>query len=251
MDGPWQVVSSVPSLPPGVIHVWRADVESLLPCVPYFDSLLDGGERVRGDAFHRPVDRMRHVVTRGVLRFLTGRYLDVAPRSLQFGAGAFGKPNCTSSESGHIVFNLSHSGDVVLIAFARDGDLGVDVERWNPRLEEKERRRITEVCSIAERMGIERLPSAAERERAFYSLWTRKEAYLKGAGTGISEGLSHVDVSVDEVARLVEDRRDALAVERWAMHDLDVGPGYTATLAASPSGRELTLLLASPNLFDG
>lgn len=252
MDGPWQVASSVPSLPPGVIHVWRADVESLLPCVPYFERLLEDAERARGNAFHAVADRTRYAVARGALRVLIGRYVDVAPRDIRFVVGEFGKPHCTRPEGAPMTFNISHSGDVVLFAFARDGDLGVDVEHWSPRLGALERSRIAEsVFSAAERTGIERLSPGAERRRAFYSVWSRKEAYLKGTGAGIARGLAHVEVSVDDAARLLEDRRDALAVERWTMRDLDVGPGYSATLAASPPGRELTLLLASPQLFDG
>ena len=247
----WHTASNIPSLDDASVHVWLANISSLEHCAASFAALIGADERERGSAFHSPLDRARHLVTRGALRALAGHYLDTPPTALRFERGTFGKPAIANPGAAPLAFNVSHSGDVVLLAFARAGELGVDVERWNPRLGDAERVRIAEsVFSDPERATLERMSSSAQREHAFYSLWSRKEAYLKGTGAGISGGLSHVDISMDEVARVVEDRRDARAVDRWTLCDLDVGPGYSAALAASPHGRDVTLLMPSTHLFD-
>jgi len=249
---PWPAVPVLPHLEGGHVHVWRANVAPLSACVDYFDALIDDAERTRGAAFHAPADRLRHLVTRALLRFLGGHYLGTSPAALRFELGRFGKPGIATPRDPALQFNISHSGDIVLLAFAREGDVGVDVERWQSRMGEAERSRVGEsVFSKAERSAIHALSSSAEREMAFYTLWSRKEAYLKGTGAGIAGGLSHVDVAVDAQARLIADDRDARAAERWTLRDIDVGPGYSAALASSPPGQAVVPLTLSPHLFDG
>ncbi len=248
---PWQPALQLPALARGTVHVWLANTEILASCAPRFDALIDDEERRRGNAYFAVADRMRDLITRGVLRALTGHYLDVSPYDVRFELGEFGKPYIASPRSTDLGFNVSHSGDVVLLAFVRDGDVGVDVERWHPRLGEAERAQIAEaVFSMAERAAIAALPSVQDREQAFYAIWSRKEAYLKGTGAGISAGLAHIDVSADDAARLIEDRRAPMAAERWGMHDVDAGPGYSAALACHPA-HGVELRVASPHLFLG
>ena len=247
----WQVPSSIPPLEANEVHVWHASTERFAPLLDSLASLLDASERARGDAYFAQVDRQRHLVTRGVLRTLVGHYAGKSPNAVRFDVGAFGKPSVSSPDHARLRFNVSHSGDIVLLAFARTGDLGVDVEQWNDRLGEPERTRIGDyVFSDEERAAIAQLSSAAERERAFYALWSRKEAYLKGTGAGISGGLAHVEVSIDDVARLTVDRRDASAADRWSLRDIDVGAGYSAALASSPPEQEVALLVPPLHLFD-
>lgn len=247
----WQNPSNIPPLDAGAIHLWQANTLTLAHAVDAFAAVVAPDERARGNAFHAPADRMRHLVTRGVLRTLVGRYLATSPSAVCFEVGTFGKPSVVSPLGARLTFNVSHSGDIVLLAFAREGELGVDVERWNPRLGEVERTRIGEnVFTRLERAAIATLSSAADQERAFYALWSRKEAYLKGTGAGISAGLAHVEVSAGEDARLIDDRRDPLARDRWTLRDIDVGPGYAAALASALPDREVELLMASLHLFD-
>ena len=247
---PWQPTFQFPALVPDTVHVWLAHTETLAPCARRFDALIDDKERTRGDAYLIAADRMRHLTTRGVLRALAGHYLAISPSAVRFGIGEFGKPYIASPPGAELSFNVSHSGDLVLLAFARDGDLGVDVERWHARLGDGERARLAEsVCSEAERATIADLPSALARQRAFYAIWSRKEAYLKATGAGISAGLAHIDVSADDTARLIEDRREPMAAERWGMCDVDVGPGYSAALVCSPRDRVVEQHVASPRLF--
>jgi 4'-phosphopantetheinyl transferase len=247
----WQTPSQIPSLDIGVIHLWQANTELLAEHVDAFTALVDAAERTRGDAFHAAVDRRRHLVTRGVLRTLAGHYTSTPPDAVGFELGTFGKPRIAASHGGPLSFNISHSGVVVLLAFAREGAIGVDVEQWNMRLGDVERARIGEsVFSPRERAALGALTSPQERERAFYALWSRKEAYLKGTGAGISDGLAHVEVSADEEARLIDDRRDPQARSEWALLDIEVGPRYSAALAFSPPGSTVTQLLPPPHLFD-
>lgn len=248
----FEPASHLPALAPGSVHVWLAHTGELARCARHFDALIDDDERSRGNAYHAGADRMRHLTTRGVLRALAGHYLAVLPEDVRFAQGEFGKPRIASPAGPKLSFNVSHSGDVVLLGFARDGDVGVDVERWNPRMGDAERARLAaSVFSVAERMAIDALASPFARERAFYSIWSRKEAYLKGTGAGISAGLSHVDVSADETARLIEDRRAPMASQQWSMCDVDAGPGYSAALAWNSAQSSVELYVASPHLFMG
>lgn len=247
---PWQPTSQFPSLAEGAVHLWLAHTETLAPCAHRFDALIDDQERRRGDAYLLAADRARHLTARGVLRALAGHYLAVAPADVRFGIGEFGKPYVASPPGAELSFNVSHSGEVVLLAFARDGDLGVDVQRWNARLGDAERERLAaSVCSAGERATMAGLSPGEARQRAFYSIWSRKEAYLKATGAGISAGLVHVEVSADDTARLIADPREPMTVERWGMCDVDVGHGYSAALVCSARDRLVELRVASPGLF--
>lgn len=245
----WQIPSHLPALKTEVIHVWQANVVTLAPCERYFASLLDDDERARGNRFHAAPDRLRHVVSRGVLRSLAANYLDVDARTLRFELGAFGKPRGASIASADLGFNVSHSGDVVLLVFARNGDVGVDVEHWNTRLDDIERARLAQSVFSVEECEVLRMLPFAERERAFYAIWSRKEAYLKGTGAGISAGLAHFDVSANDDARLIADRSCPANIDRWGLHDIDVGVGYSAALAATLPHRRVEHWVADPSLF--
>ena len=245
----WAVVASVPPLPEGVIHVWQANADALAAREHEFARVLDPGERARGDAFHFSADRIRHVVSHGVLRVLAAAYTGAPPSAVGFQTGEFGKPRLASSTA-RLSFNMSHSGDVVLFAFARGGHVGVDVEQWNARIGEVERERIGHsVFTARERAAIAAVPTSLEKERAFYTLWSRKEAYLKGTGAGISNGLAHVEMSIDDPARLIEDRRDTNARAVWEMLDLDVGASHAAALAFTPGGQAVVLFRVPSHPF--
>ena len=245
----WQSAACVPALDAETIHVWKAELPTLASCVPWFDSLLDVDERTRGNQYHASSDRIRHVVSRGMLRALAAQYLGAEPCALRFGSGEFGKPFLAATEGASLAFNVSHSGDIVLLAFARSGDVGIDVEQWNDRLGEQERIRIGEsVFSPSERHGLRVLPSS-EQQRGFYDVWSRKEAYLKGLGVGISRSLAQIDVSVGDEARLIADYKSPGNSELWSLHALDVGAGYSAALAARPRGRRMDTWLAQPLHF--
>jgi 4'-phosphopantetheinyl transferase len=172
----WAPGPSRPRLDRGALHVWRAD---LAPPGNELQSLLSADEQERGERFRHSRDGQLWMCSRGVLRALLGRYLGVDPTGLRFTAGAHGKPALLGSQT---CFNLSHSGDLALYAFSDAGAVGVDVEL--PRRSIKEVALATRAFGQADAQHLSAL-DPADREREFLRLWTRREAELKCAGSGI------------------------------------------------------------------
>ena len=223
--------------------------------------VLSEAEVARASRFHFERDRVQFVRSHVAMRHILSWYVSVEPRALRFEANAFGKPHlAVAGQDGYtdVQFNLSHAGGMALLAVARGVALGVDVEpiradfAWQPIAKRFFSRR--------ERDDIAGLPEH-EQYRAFFRCWTRKEAYIKARGQGLSLPLASFDVSVrpDEPAALLEVRhpdgtgrgeasplnlcragldgdasplRGAVDVRRWSMFDVDAGDGFAAALAA-------------------
>jgi 4'-phosphopantetheinyl transferase len=201
------------------------------------ESILSADERERARRFYFQRDRSRWLVGRGCLRMLLGRYLDVPPETLSFGYGRFGKPHLNGLET-PVQFNASHSGDILLIAVTLDRAVGIDVERIRSSLSVLE---IAErFFSPRERGALAALPEAL-RTDAFFDCWTRKEAYIKARGEGLSLPLNGFDVAFGrgEPAKLLATRPDAAEACRWGLRELDIDDGYKAALAVE--GAQWTL----------
>jgi 4'-phosphopantetheinyl transferase len=220
-------------LPAAYVTVWRVDVPAHAPHLPVLQALLGDDERQRAARFLRHEDAVRSIVARASLRVLLGRATGIAPQDLCFVYGAKGKPALAPSTpcSPPVHFNLSHSGDVVLIAVSPDcAMLGVDVEQEHT---------LTDAAGMAdyvltprERAVYESL-DASERRAAFYRAWTCKEALVKATGDGLAIGLDHFEVTLAprEAPRVVAVGADTGAAAAWQLAVLDAGPGYAGALA--------------------
>jgi len=220
-------VSGHPSLSADEVHVWRASLDVAGTLVRSAAELLDAAEWARAERFLEERHRHRFVVGRAALRVLLGGYLGAAPRDVALVYGEHGKPRL-APEGGvphPLRFNLSHCGGVALYAFALGRELGVDVERPRAGLDAE---------GIAERFFSRResaelraLP-VGERSRAFASGWTRKEAYLKGLGSGLARPLAGFSVSLapSDPVRLEDDDAGG-----WEIRVLEPGEGYAGALA--------------------
>jgi len=167
-----------PCLDGAAVHVWRADADALPAGL---EELLCERERERSERLLSASARRRWARARGLLRTLSASYLGSSPGELRFVVGAHGKPELAD---GGLFFNLSHSGAVALYAFSRLGAVGVDVEV-------AARRTMDEAAVAARVLGEEQaqrlraLTDPRARRREFLRAWTRHEAALKCAGTGI------------------------------------------------------------------
>ena len=221
----WELVA-------GEVHVWRASLERPAEIVARMREVLADDERMRADRFRFDRDRSRYIVGRALLRGLLARYLDVEPEDLEFEYGAFDKPALDSGPW----FNLSHSGSVALFAVSGEGELGVDVE-----LDEADfaHERIAErFFSPAEVSALRALPADAQ-PRAFLTCWTRKEAFIKARGDGLSLALDSFDVTLspDAPVALLRTAWCSEEAERWSMEDLsDSRAGYVAAVAMRGNG---------------
>jgi len=222
------------ALGPAAVHVWRIPLAPPAAQVAALAATLSADERDRAARFHFDRDRTSYTVARGALRTLLGRYLDHPAPRLAFGYRDKGKPYLAAPADDSLCFNLSHSGQLALLAFVRGREVGVDIEQ---------RRELRDLASLAH---ISFSPneyavfcglSAADQRPAFFACWSRKEAFIKATGQGVSQ-LADFDVSLapgDPAALLRVDGEPPGAV-RWSLQDLPAIPGYAAALVVDGHG---------------
>jgi 4'-phosphopantetheinyl transferase len=207
---------------------------------------LSADELERAARFHFPEHRRRYTVARGVLRDILGRYLAVPPAALAFSYSAYGKPALAQQfEATGERFNISHSHEMALFAVTCGREIGVDIEYLGRQVRAEE---IAEhFFSAHERAVLRRLPTTAKHE-AFLNCWTRKEAYIKAHGEGLSLPLDQFDVSLapGDPAALLATYHEPQEVLRWSLCALRPAPGYVAALAVEGQSWQLTCLQWNP-----
>jgi len=226
----WSTPLGRMSLPEHEVHVWRARLDVPARDIPALQWVLSAEEVARAQRFYFERDRSRWIVARSLLRTILGHYTQTDPRLICFDLNRYGKPALASPiQHTALQFNVSHSADLALYAFAWRRPLGVDVEYMRPDIEYDQIARYS--FSPVEQRTLAGL-SLEEKHEAFYRCWTRKEAYIKARGMGLSLSLALFDVSLlpDEPAALLCSREDPYEAQRWSMRQLDPGPGYAGAL---------------------
>jgi 4'-phosphopantetheinyl transferase len=184
-----------------------------------FDALLSPDERERAARFYFDHDRSRYVICRGNLRRRLAGHLAIAPAAVEFSYNPQGKP-----ETAGVHFNASHSGDYALIAISETRVVGVDIESMSRSFASD---RIPErFFSPVEVRALRALPEP-DQLQAFFNCWTRKEAYVKARGLGLSLDLKSFDVSIDERAEFLR------GAEGWEIEAVAAPQGYAAAVVAS------------------
>jgi 4'-phosphopantetheinyl transferase len=235
----WERLSGTYVLPDDEVHVWRAVVLDVpLSSMVQLRQVLSPDERERADRFHFEMDQKRCVIGRGFLRLLLGQILHISAGQLRFECDGFGKPSLIAGQGLPMQFNISHSGDLVLIAIAKGRAVGVDVERIRTDFDPDS---IAARFFSANEYKVLASLSGPGRYQAFFACWTRKEAYLKARGVGLSLPLDRFDVSClpNEEPRLLATRHDPLEARQWRLRALDLGSDYAAALAAAGSAWKL------------
>jgi 4'-phosphopantetheinyl transferase len=230
----WVQPPDIPDLQPHQVDVWRISLDLPPASVKSLESNLSADESQRAAHFHFPVGRKHYIVAHGVLRDLLARYLHCKPSHLSFSTNDYGKPALNNHK---LEFNLSHSREFALIAITQKRNVGVDVERIRSNLEhESIARRFFSPNEVAELMAL----PLEQKEVAFFNGWTRKEAYIKAQGLGLSLPLDSFDVSLTphESAMLRATRPDAQVALDWVLLSLEVDPNYTGALAVEGQGLE-------------
>ncbi len=235
----WPPGPAAPQIGPDAVHVWAASLAPPREEREALATILSDDEQERAARYLVAGPREQFVVARGVLRSLLGRYLGVEPRGLSFGQNRHGKPILLSPGS-RLHFNVSHSREVALYAFALRGEVGVDVEHCRPHASHLDLAR--RFFTPAEADALTALP-LGESESAFFRVWTRKEAFLKLLGLGLAGGTESFEVSVppDEPARLVRLHGQEGPAARYALENLTPAEGYAGALAVEGHGSQLEL----------
>ena len=232
MTLPWQPPPTRPQLGAHEVHLWRVSLSR--PPFP-LDLLwrqLQPKEVERAQRYRFERDRRRFVVARGMLRVILARYTGLNPAAIVFETEEHGKPWLPSHPE--LAFNASDSGDWMALGVARDRLIGVDIEMV---------REAVSTLAIADRFfsprevaALRALPSEQQLP-AFFRCWTRKEAFIKAIGEGLTYPLHQFDVTLgpDEPARLLHVEGEPRAPERWWMMDFPVAAGYAgAVIAETP-----------------
>jgi len=213
------------------VHVWKSFLDVDEETVQHFFTLLSEQEKQKALRFHAARHRRKYIAAHGLLRVIVGGYAEADPKSLTFCTNQYGKPFlCADQKTIPLLFNLSHSHNLCMIAVCSGLEVGIDVEYMN---------RDINVLELANRFfskrEIEKISSLPEglRNYAFFRCWTRKEAYLKAKGKGLFIELHRFEVSVlpTEPAAVLSADESPEDVDRWHLFDLDPYPGYAGALS--------------------
>jgi len=220
------------------VDVWTVKLASSDSAAAHLEAALAPDELARADRFLFPHLRRSFIISRGSLRILVAVYLGIAPREVEFSYGARGKPAYIDPAA--IQFNLSHSGELALFAFTAGCELGVDIEQIRP-LEDLGDIASRFFCS-EETAELSSLP-AGQRVHAFFLCWTRKEAYIKAVGEGLTVPLDSFRVTTrpGEPARMIHLAQDANAAKAWTLHNLISDREYAAALAYRDAERPIRM----------
>lgn len=215
------------------VHVWRWSLELPPERLAALERWLSPDERERAARFLFDRHRTAFIAARGTLRELLGEYLGCTPSEVAFSYSSYGKPALASPAS-TLHFNLSHSGGIAAAAFATGGELGIDVERVDRKVD------LTVADSYFSPYEIERLHAlpAADHPSAFFRIWTRKEAFVKAQGQGLSLPLHGFDVTVDtgEPPAILRCAWDESVRARWTLWDVSAEVGCPAAVAMAGRG---------------
>ena len=222
-------------------HVWLIELPAIAVDAAEIGSVLAPEELSRGAKFFREIDRRRYLTTRFALRDILGRYGRELPERIEFDYNAFGKPSLIGEAA--LRFNVSHAGEVSLVAVAWNRQVGVDVEKIRGDSSDE----LVTLRNIARRFfapnevnRLLQLPEAA-LPQSFFTCWTRKEAFIKAKGAGLSIPLDSFEVSFlpGERPELMVYSAGPEENERWSVFHLEPAPGYVGALVVE--GEDLRL----------
>jgi 4'-phosphopantetheinyl transferase len=223
-------IESPLALPENEVQLWRVDQEAIGPDESRWQKVLSSDESRRASRFHFSRDRQRYAASRALLRMILAGYVGADPAELTFSYSAKEKPSLGGAHAGSgITFNISHSGGIALLAFTRRREVGVDVEQIRDDFDcDGIARRF---FSAHEQQQLFVLP-AEQRAIGFFRCWTRKEAYIKATGDGLSLPLTQFDVSLKTGGEnaLMATRPDGAEAERWQLREVPAGPGFVAAI---------------------
>jgi 4'-phosphopantetheinyl transferase len=208
----YQDATSVPKLIEGEVHVWRASLDVDEKKLVEFEALLSPDERERAERFRFYEHRRRYVAARGLLRKILGSYLHCKPDLMEFDYGEHGKPFLIKPASSGIEFNVSHSADIALFAFAFGRSVGVDVEFIKAGVSCL---KIADHHFSESEAALLRGLSESAMHEIFFGLWSEKEARLKALGVGLQFAMD----------------KPLPGDPPWSVVGLKPAPGYAAAVA--------------------
>ncbi len=229
----------VDSLSPGVVHVWQAPLDDSPDRASRFQLYLSDDERERANRYRSPQPQFQFVITRSILRILLSRYLRIPSTHIHFEVQSQGKLILARPSPSPVQFNVSHTRGMALIALTLQHAVGIDVERIDRAIQDRD---IAErYFSAREAEHLASMP-APERPYHFFSYWTCKEAYLKMLGRGMAEGLAHCEITYDpelSAARIINLDQPNRG-EDCSLYRMTVGPEHIGAVAIASSSMQVS-----------
>ncbi len=212
--------------------MWRGIVDIPSSRLQVYWETLNKEEQHRAQRLRIAQNQSRFVAARGILRSLLGRYLGIFPREIEFGTGPHGKPFIKNSSTPELHFNISHSQRIALLAFSQEFEVGVDVEGPRPHLDHEAIAK--RILNDQEQEWFQSLP-ASKRRSAFLSCWTRKEAFTKAHGAGLTFPLREVTVTFlpHQAPSVVSIENTCLSNQTWSMYSISSRPRYAGALVVA------------------
>jgi 4'-phosphopantetheinyl transferase len=216
-----------PILKLDVAHVWLVEVPNFIPQLDDFWEILADDEKERAERFVFAKHKEIYIIVHGILRQLLARYLQIKPQEINFINNNYGKP-----EVANIHFNISHSHDMALLGFTKNSPIGIDIEFMRKNFAS---------LNIARRFfsehEIKALSQAKNRTHAFFNCWTRKEAFIKAIGHGLSFPLNKFDVAIGtkKDSLLLDVRDNKYKVSDWSLTSINIPNNYQGALAVFSS----------------
>jgi len=231
-ESSWPRAETPPALGAGEVHAWRIDLDAAGARDGLETAALSADERARAERFHFARDRRRFLRGRAALRHLLAGYAGLEACALVIVPGTHGKPGLPGTG---LEFNLSHSGGCAVLAVTRGRRVGVDVERI-----QAERATLSVARRFFAPAEAAAVATAAPADRAmtFFRCWTRKEAYVKARGEGLSLPLDRFEVPLgpDATGALTVARDDHTETMRWGLRELVPAPHHLGALVVEGQG---------------
>ncbi|MCP4421506.1 MAG: 4'-phosphopantetheinyl transferase superfamily protein, partial [Chloroflexi bacterium] len=177
-------------------------------------------------------DRNHYIVARGLLRQPLGNYSQMLPTHIELVYGEHGKPELATAQArSGVQFNVSHAQGVALLAFARERAVGVDIEQIRPL---EDGTQIAERFFSASEVAVFTAVADSQKPQAFFNCWTRKEAFIKVIGEGLSCPLDSFDVTLKpgEPTKLLQVKGSEVDAAHWRLENLEAAVGYAGAVIA-------------------
>jgi len=232
-------IPSGPTTAGARVDIWTIQLDVPPQLIATATDLLSPEERIRVEAFRHQQARRNYIISHAALRLILTDCLKECskfnPPEIPFCASIYGKPALAAPLEGRLEFNLSHSGDIALVAITSNSEVGIDVETIRP---------MPDALQIAKRFfsdtesaALKQLP-ASQQATAFLNLWTRKESLAKGTGLGIANSLTRFEITSGTEAVVKAIDGDSRLAAQWTLHSFQPAPGYLAAAAVRSPGAQ-------------
>lgn len=214
----------------GEIHLWYLQVDTLDYCLNLFTGLLTQDEKIANDRFSNAEAKKTHLIARGASRILLSRYSGLAPTELCFQKNQYGRPHLDPIPDPPLHFNITHTSGMVVLAFARTPEIGVDIEALDANVDAMALAEAN--FSLAEYNDLKKIPEADQKLR-FFHYWTLKEAYIKARGMGLSLPLEKFSFQLDSMKSIQFfcDKSIMEQPEAWQFRLFSPTPKYQLAVA--------------------